>query len=175
LPFKSAAQNVPRVSLVTEMLRNTDIARFVTSLLPSALKENRSHRVLLAFNAATLHEFISRSRSLNEGTMAYILPALLEPLERKSEAPRDAVVRTSLNIPFAFGDSIFFCSLEASSFYPHWFINVSSRCRHSRSLLHPWPLVLRLSLLGSSLAQLSLFASLKPSWSPFQAQLLKLS
>ncbi|KXN83997.1 U3 small nucleolar RNA-associated protein 10 [Leucoagaricus sp. SymC.cos] len=92
LPFKSAAQNVPRVSLVTEMLRNTDVARFITSLLPSALKENRSHRVLLAFNAATLHEFIFRSKALSEGTMAYLLPALLEPLEKKRDALRDAVL-----------------------------------------------------------------------------------
>jgi len=97
LPFKSAAQNVPRVSLVTEMLRNSDVTRFILSLLPSALKENRSHRVLLVFNAATLHEFISRSKTLAEGTMACILPALLEPLEVKSEASLDAIVRISLS------------------------------------------------------------------------------
>ncbi|KAJ3564821.1 hypothetical protein NP233_g8044 [Leucocoprinus birnbaumii] len=93
LPFKSAAQNVPRVSLVTEMLRNSDVARFVTSLLPTAMKEGRSHRVLLAFNAATLHEFISRSKILDEGTMAYLLPALLEPLAKRYDALRDATVR----------------------------------------------------------------------------------
>jgi len=81
---------------VTEMLRNSDVTRFVVSLLPSALKENRSHRVLLVFNAATLHEFISRSKTLDEGTMACILPALLEPLEVKNEASLDAIVRTLL-------------------------------------------------------------------------------
>jgi len=81
---------------VTEMLRNSDVARFVVSLLPSALKENCSHRVLLVFNAAALHEFISRSKKIDEGTMAYILPALLEPLEAKHEASRDATVRTAL-------------------------------------------------------------------------------
>ncbi|KAG5336970.1 hypothetical protein C0989_011380 [Termitomyces sp. Mn162] len=61
----------------------TDVSRFVTSLLPlpSALKENRSHRVLLAFNAACLHDFVSRSKALDEGTVAYLLPALLEPLQ----------------------------------------------------------------------------------------------
>ncbi len=75
------------------MLRNTDVARFVTSLLPSALKENRVHRVLLAFNAATVHEFVSRSKTLDEGTMAYILPAILEPLERQHSTSKDAVVR----------------------------------------------------------------------------------
>ncbi|EKM74924.1 hypothetical protein AGABI1DRAFT_123475 [Agaricus bisporus var. burnettii JB137-S8] len=92
LSFKSAAQNVPRVSLVTEMLRNGDIARFVTSLLPSALKTDRSHRVLLAFNAATMHEFITRSKSIDEGTMAYILPALLDPLDEEHASSRDAIL-----------------------------------------------------------------------------------
>ncbi|KAG6857013.1 hypothetical protein H0H87_010685 [Tephrocybe sp. NHM501043] len=84
LPFKSATQNLPRMSLVTEMLRNTDVSRFVTSLLPSALKEQRSHRVLLAFNAACLHDFISRSKAIDEGTVAYLLPALLEPFQSKT-------------------------------------------------------------------------------------------
>ncbi|KAG6902641.1 hypothetical protein C0995_013766 [Termitomyces sp. Mi166 len=91
LPFKSAAQNLPRMSLVTEMLRNTDVSRFVAALLPSALKEKRSHRVLLAFNAACLHDFISRSKALDEGTVAYLLPALLEPLQ--TEPPmKDAIL-----------------------------------------------------------------------------------
>jgi U3 small nucleolar RNA-associated protein 10 len=63
------------------MLRNSDVARFVTSLLPIAMKDGYSHRVLLAFNAACLHDFILRSRTLDEGTLAYLLPALLEPLQ----------------------------------------------------------------------------------------------
>lgn len=63
------------------MLRNSDVARFVTSLLPTAMKGGFSHRVLLAFNAACLHDFILRSRVLDEGTLAYLLPALLEPLQ----------------------------------------------------------------------------------------------
>ncbi|KAG6909155.1 hypothetical protein DXG01_001782 [Tephrocybe rancida] len=83
LPFKSAAQNLPRMSLVTEMLRNTDVSRFVTSLLPAALKDKRSHRVLLAFNAACLHDFISRSQAIDAETIAYLLPALLGPLQSK--------------------------------------------------------------------------------------------
>ncbi|KAF8797612.1 hypothetical protein BYT27DRAFT_7204423 [Phlegmacium glaucopus] len=87
LPYKSAGQKLPRVSLVTEMLKNTELARFVTSLLPTAIKNGFSHRVLLAFNAAALHEFITRSKVLDEGTMAYLLPALLEPLQQKSSTP----------------------------------------------------------------------------------------
>lgn len=92
---------------MTEMLRNSDVTRFVVSLLPSALKENRSHRVLLVFNAATLHEFISRSKTLDEGTMACILPALLEPLEVKNEASLDAIVRTLYHSPWSDKPEIF--------------------------------------------------------------------
>ncbi|KAF8626030.1 hypothetical protein AX15_005120 [Amanita polypyramis BW_CC] len=80
LPFKAAAQSVPRSPMVTEMLRNTDVIRFVASLLPSAIKMNRVHRVLLMFNAACLYDFITRSKSLDEGTVSFLLPALLEPL-----------------------------------------------------------------------------------------------
>ena len=67
------------------MLKNDDVSRFVTSLLPTATKKGLNHRVLLAFNAATLHDFIKRSKSINEGTISYLLPALLEPLKPKSK------------------------------------------------------------------------------------------
>lgn len=79
------------MSLVTEMLRNSDVARFVTSLLPSAMKDGFSHRVMLAFNAACLHDFILRSRALDEGTLAYLLPALLQPLQHTPNV-RDATL-----------------------------------------------------------------------------------
>lgn len=93
IPYKSAAQNVPRVSLVTEMLKNTDVARFVTLLLPLALKKGVANPVLIAFNAATLHDFIKRSKSLAEGTVAYLVPALLEPLQQKAKKlSKDAVI-----------------------------------------------------------------------------------
>lgn len=93
IPYKSAAQNLPRVSLVTEMLKNSDVARFVASLLPTAIKKGLGHRVLVTFNAATLHDFIKRSKSLNEGTVAYLLPSLLEPLQQKpKKLMKDAVV-----------------------------------------------------------------------------------
>ncbi|PPQ90282.1 hypothetical protein CVT25_013107 [Psilocybe cyanescens] len=85
IPYKSAAQNLPRVSLVTEMLKNSDLARFVISLLPVAVKKGLGHHVLFAFNAATLYDFIKRSKSMSEGTMAYLLPGLLEPLQQKGK------------------------------------------------------------------------------------------
>src|SRR4030081_3796316 len=81
LPFKAAAQSVPRTPLVTEMIKNTDVARFISSLLPLSLKHNYIHRTLVAFNAACLDDFMSKSKSLDEGTVAYLLPAILQPLQ----------------------------------------------------------------------------------------------
>ncbi|KAJ7178741.1 armadillo-type protein [Mycena crocata] len=86
LPFKSAAQNVPRVALVTEMLKNSDATRFIVNLLPTGIKGNCSHHTLLAFNAATIHDYLTRTKGLDEGTLALLLPALLEPLQNRSEA-----------------------------------------------------------------------------------------
>ena len=59
------------------------------------MKEGRCHRVLLAFNAACLHDFMSRNQSLDEGTLAYLLPALLEPLQQ-IPVVKDAVVGNSV-------------------------------------------------------------------------------
>ncbi|KAJ7630018.1 hypothetical protein DFH06DRAFT_704991 [Mycena polygramma] len=93
LPFKAAAQNLPRVSLVTEMLKNSDATRFVVNLLPAAIKANLTHHTLLAFNAATLHDYLTRTKALDEGTLAHLLPALLEPLQHRSDViVKDAVL-----------------------------------------------------------------------------------
>ncbi|KAJ7756261.1 hypothetical protein B0H16DRAFT_696293 [Mycena metata] len=93
LPFKAAAQNVPRVSLVTELLKNSDATRFIVNLLPTAIKANRSHHTLLAFNAATIHDYLTRTKSLDEGTLAHLLPALLEPLQNRSDGiAKDAIL-----------------------------------------------------------------------------------
>jgi len=99
------------MSLVTEMLRNPDIARFVASLLPIAMKDGYSHRVLVAFNAACLHDFLLRSSQLDEGTVAYLLPALLEPLQQVP-VNRDAVVRRCY-VYFRYG-------LRSASFSYSW-------------------------------------------------------
>lgn len=114
------------MSLVTEMLRNSGVARFVASLLPSAIKEGSVHRVQLAFNAATLHEFIKRSKSLDEGTLAYLIPALLEPLQQKSPTPTKDTIVSFLS---STGDAEFqsVSSLEVTSFSP--------LCRRSINLL----------------------------------------
>ncbi|KAJ6463475.1 hypothetical protein C8R45DRAFT_840925 [Mycena sanguinolenta] len=92
LPFKSAAQNVPRPSLVTEMLKNSDATRFIVNLLPTAIKANCVHHTLLAFNAATIHDYLTRTKTLDEGILALLLPVLLEPLQHRSDVVKDAIL-----------------------------------------------------------------------------------
>jgi hypothetical protein len=101
------------------MLRNLEVARFVVALLPSAIKEGHSHRVLLAFSAACLHEFIKRTKSLDEGTLAFLLPALLEPLQQQTTTPsKDAIVRLCNYEPLDVL-LIFYLSLGATFFCLH--------------------------------------------------------
>ncbi len=92
IPFQKVAQSVPRVALVKEMLKNTEITRFIAALLPTALKGEYSHRTLLAFNAATLHDYMAHKKVIDDGTVAHLLPALLEPLHKRSNAPKDAIL-----------------------------------------------------------------------------------
>ncbi|KAG9310969.1 hypothetical protein JVU11DRAFT_8847 [Chiua virens] len=81
LPFKSAAKSLPRSTLIKAMVSNTDVARFVSSILPTAIKCSHSHRTLLAFHVATMHDYISTVTSLDDGVLAFILPSLLTPLQ----------------------------------------------------------------------------------------------
>jgi len=79
--YKSAAQSVPRTALVTEMLRNIVVTRFVASALPKAVKGKTTHHTLVAFHTAILFEYISRSKALDDATLVVLLPAVLEPLQ----------------------------------------------------------------------------------------------
>ncbi|KAG7447396.1 uncharacterized protein BT62DRAFT_967377 [Guyanagaster necrorhizus] len=93
IPFKKAAQSVSRMALVKEMLKNSDVSRFIVNLLPAAIKGGYSHRSLLAFNAASLHDYMMHSKTLDDGTLAYLLPAFLKPLQNHSELPaKDAIL-----------------------------------------------------------------------------------
>lgn len=119
LPFKSAAQSLSRTALVTAMSKDTDVARFVASIMQNTIQINSNvktttkkrkikalsiHRPLTAFTVVTLLEFIDKSRKLDEGTMAFLLPAIMEPLKIAKEAmkgdgvnyavPKDTIVRT---------------------------------------------------------------------------------
>ncbi|KIO05768.1 hypothetical protein M404DRAFT_103232, partial [Pisolithus tinctorius Marx 270] len=86
LAFKSAAKPLSRSALVKEMVSGVEVARFTAELLPTAVKCSYSHRTLLAFNTATMHDYISSVPRLDDGMLAFILPASLTPLET---TPRD--------------------------------------------------------------------------------------
>ncbi|KDQ54552.1 hypothetical protein JAAARDRAFT_135194 [Jaapia argillacea MUCL 33604] len=96
IPYKSAATSLPRAALVTEMLRNVDLARFATSLLSHSLKNGHCHRTLVVFHTSVVLDYIVRSKHLDEGTMAFLLPSILEPLQQsasvKSSLQKDVVL-----------------------------------------------------------------------------------
>jgi U3 small nucleolar RNA-associated protein 10 len=100
--YKSAAQSVPRTALVTEMLRNVVVARFVASALPKAVKEKTVHHALIAFHTSVLLEYVSRAKALDDVSLVFLLPAMLEPLQesvvRSDTLTKDVVV----SAPFSF-------------------------------------------------------------------------
>ncbi|KIK65016.1 hypothetical protein GYMLUDRAFT_39424 [Collybiopsis luxurians FD-317 M1] len=89
-PTSSADLILPRQALVQAMLRDGDFARLVVGLLGEALKgpkdgsfsKGKFFRTLVAFWAATMHDFVlaSGSKGLSEGTSALVFSAVLEPL-----------------------------------------------------------------------------------------------
>ncbi|EGO02920.1 hypothetical protein SERLA73DRAFT_102973 [Serpula lacrymans var. lacrymans S7.3] len=87
LPFKSSGIPLNRTALVTAMVDNADVGRFVAALLPNAMKGFASHRTLLAFNSATMHDFLARMPVLDEGSLAFVLPAFLTPLQSARGEP----------------------------------------------------------------------------------------
>lgn len=57
------------------MCANLDLARYIVSILPTALDTQVSHRSLVAFTTGTLAEYISRLSRIDEGILAFLLPA----------------------------------------------------------------------------------------------------
>lgn len=92
LAYKSAVKGLPRFALVTEMLKNPDLLRFVASILPEALKGGYSYRTLINFHTATLVEYISRAESFDPGSAVVFLSSFLEPLVLEGSVPKDAIV-----------------------------------------------------------------------------------
>ena len=82
--YKSAAKSVPRAALVTEMLRNVVVTRFIASALPKAIKEKTAHHTLIAFHTSVLFEYISRANALDDAALVILLPAMLEPLQESA-------------------------------------------------------------------------------------------
>jgi U3 small nucleolar RNA-associated protein 10 len=90
-PAKTTGKPLPREILVSEMVSNLDVARFVTSLLPSALDASCAHRVLIGFNAAILTAYINATKTFSEGVLAFLLPSLTKPL--RVGGNKDCIVR----------------------------------------------------------------------------------
>ena len=74
---------------MSELLQNTDLARFVVRLLPDSLishdddeSSTGTHRTLTAFNAACWYEYLVRCKpgAVDEGTAAFLVQAFLDPL-----------------------------------------------------------------------------------------------
>lgn len=71
------------------MINRLDLARFVVSLLPNALEINNSaaatalvvHRSLVAFSTGVLAEYITRHPKIDEGIIAFVLPACISMIE----------------------------------------------------------------------------------------------
>ncbi|KAI6126293.1 hypothetical protein EDD16DRAFT_1553513 [Pisolithus croceorrhizus] len=101
LAFKSAAKPLSRSALVKEMVSSVEVARFTAELLPTAVECSYSHHTLLAFNAATMHDYISSVPRLDDGMLAFILPALLTPLQT-----------TSKDVNIALGSFVLLCVLS---------------------------------------------------------------
>lgn len=105
-----------RSALVTEMLKNPDLTRFTTSLLPEALKGGYSHRTLISFHTATLVEYISRAGSLDPGSAVVFLSSFLEPLRSECSVPKDAIVSNHPLCDDAFLTTISYRVLSCSPF-----------------------------------------------------------
>lgn len=65
------------------MIKKTDLARFVVSLLPSALHDSSImvHRSLVAFSTGVAAEYITRHPKIDEGIVAFVLPACVAMVE----------------------------------------------------------------------------------------------
>ena len=67
------------------MTKNSDLARFVSQLLPNTVKNGGAgiHRALLVFHTGVLLDFIATSKELNEGTTTFLLAASLDILQEE--------------------------------------------------------------------------------------------
>ena len=142
--YKSAAQSVPRTALVTEMVRNVAVARFVASILPKAVKHRTAHRALVAFHTAALFEYISRIKAPDDGVLAFLLPAMLEPLRHNvAQAGTKDVVVSAPSHPFSNQEfsSLFSCPAMFSS--PLYHKKSYCKALPSKSFLLRWLLAHR--------------------------------
>lgn len=83
------------------MCKNLDLARYMVSILPTALDTRTSHRSLVALCTGTLAEYIIRLARIDEGVLAFLLPACVRMVV-VSEGPgsKDIVVFTGFRLHF---------------------------------------------------------------------------
>jgi hypothetical protein len=103
LSTKTATLPLARQTLVTAMSKSPELVRFVSGLLPSAVKAQAPHRTLVAFHTAVFMDFIARSQHtsrnvIEEGVLASLISSFLGSLTQdEASSPtgvfRDAVVR----------------------------------------------------------------------------------
>ncbi|KAH9837712.1 armadillo-type protein [Rhodofomes roseus] len=81
--YKTTSKPLPRSGLDSEMRKHSDLARFITNLLPNTLKNGGAgtHKALVIFHTGVLLDFIAKSQVLDEGTTAFLLAASLEVLQ----------------------------------------------------------------------------------------------
>lgn len=84
ISFKKAAKSVPRSVIVTEMGRNSAVARFISGIFPAILVTGSVSDAVINFNTAILLDFIARSSSLSDEDLAFLLPDIMAPLSAKS-------------------------------------------------------------------------------------------
>jgi U3 small nucleolar RNA-associated protein 10 len=79
------------------MSRNTEVTRFVGSLLSKAMHGGHLHRALVAFHTGVLLEYIARSDDIEEGIVALLLPTILEPLQSESMGSSSMTIEVTVS------------------------------------------------------------------------------
>lgn len=74
------------------MRQNVDVARFVSSLLPTAIEHNYVHRTLVAFYVGSMLDFVGKSKKLDDSVLAFLLPAILVPLQADGKSNKELTV-----------------------------------------------------------------------------------
>lgn len=74
------------------MRQNVDVARFVSSLLPTAIEHNYVHRTLVAFYVGSMLDFVGKSKKLDDSILAFLLPAILVPLQADGKSNKELTV-----------------------------------------------------------------------------------
>ncbi|KAF9078300.1 armadillo-type protein [Rhodocollybia butyracea] len=145
---------LPRQALVQAMLRDGDVARLVVGLLSTALKgqtegsfsRGKYYKTLVAFWAATMHDFVlahgsNGSKSMSEGTSALVFSAVLQPLSIIPKMKAKASKK---------GKSIKYESIERDTVFTSYILLAALSSRSSHSLTPAALKIIISSLVGAA-------------------------